>query len=203
MSCELTPAGEELVGWYVDRLRSGAVSPNPYYIEDNGGFYLLGKGSHRVVYHQSSHPDVPVLTADDCVVKIGRFDDPWPNRNEIINWEFAPKEVTDHLAPVHDYSPDGQWLIMEYGESAASDEDVVYVMEQLERAGYHLDDIRPDNVRYVGGEPKIVDYGFRLVKNGSTVPEEYSDGDPEQIGPLGEEYFEQSIHEKEMERLFG
>ena len=206
MTCSLTDSGRHLVEWYVDRVRSGTASPNRYYLEDNGGFVLLGEGNHRVVYGQSlsaEGTDDAVFSDQDCVVKLAKFDDPWANRNEIINHEFAPDGVAQFLAPVHEWADDGQWLLMDRAKMGVSPSERDWIEEEIQARGYQLDDIRTDNMGYIDGNPYIVDYGFRLIKSGTDLPEEYRDGKPEHVGPPGEEFFEPSISEKQMAELFG
>lgn len=203
MTCALTDAGRDLVEWYANRVRDGGSYINEYHLEDNGGFLLLGQGNHRIVYGESNTTDEPVFSGGDCVVKLAKFDDPWANRNEIINWKFAPEGVKQFLAPVYDYAADGAWLLMPRAKMGVTADERQWITNEIEGRGYQLDDIRTDNMGYIDGNPYIIDYGFRLVENGTDLPDEYRDGKPERVGPPGDEFFEPSGHEREMAELFG
>jgi hypothetical protein len=157
-------------------------------------FIGVDRGEHRAVYRdgtkvgESDGP--PVIEGGDCVVKLSVNPDPWPSHYEILSWGFAPPEVRVLLVPVAEYAPDGQWLLMPYADGFVSAEERDAVEQQFLEAGIELGDIRRDNMGYYNGEPRVLDYGFRLKRNAVDLPDEYRDGDPEQIGPRSSDFFE-------------
>lgn len=170
MSCELTASGREAVGWWVDRVKDGAFRPNPYYIEDNYGLFVLGEGNHRVVFGESASARGEMFDGGDCIVKLSKGGDPWANRNEILNWEYAPDDIRQFLAPVTDYGEDGYWLAMPKVKMGVESHERDSVYSAITGSGFDLDDVRTDNMGYIDGVPHVVDYGFRIDRKLS--PEE-------------------------------
>ena len=171
MTVTLTEKGREAIGWWVDRLKGGAYRPNPYYIEDNSGFFFLGEGNHRVVYAVSPSSRGEMFDGgDDYIVKVSKGPDPWANQNEILNWEYMPSDIEGFFAPVVDYHPEGYWLAMPRAQMGVEGHERDSVYSALTGSGYDLDDVRKDNMGYIDGTPKVVDYGFRIERKLS--PEE-------------------------------
>lgn len=206
MSCRLTPRAEKIVRNALSAVRDGGMMVSTHRF-DQPGFKHLDSGSHRHVFTETEaaqRGEAPgVFTGDtECVLKVQKGDDPWPTRNEIINYEFAPPELKQHLAPIHQWADDGMWVVMERAKTGfdaeTPEERYVVAMDESDRlseelfdAGFKVDDIRPENLGYIDGNLVVIDYGFRI-----TTP----DG---RLGPEGSEYFGQSPHEKRMEEHFG
>lgn len=206
MDCSLTPRAEKIVRNALSAVRDGGMMVSTHRF-DQPGFNHLDSGSHRHVFTETEAAkrgeEPGVFTGDtECVLKVQKNDDPWSTRNEIINYEFAPPELKQHLAPIHQWAEDGMWVVMEkadqedYSGPIESEPSVTLLEssnleDNLFDSGFKLRDIRPDNLGYIDGNLVVIDYGFRI-----TTP----DG---RLGPEGSEYFGQSPHEKRMEEHFG
>lgn len=209
VECGLTERGRELTEEYADGARFGGrlTDTSELVEESDHGFRFLDAGSHRLVFTQGD--GAQMFTHDDCVLKVAKTADPWPNQNEIVNWEFMPTEVRDIFAPVTEYADDGVWLVMaeadpdpplpsgmdgldKYIRDRTAEPDLDALQQRLWETGAHLDDIRKDNIGFFDGSPVIIDYGFRIIHNGTDMPDQYRDPDrdPEYLGPPSDEFFE-------------
>lgn len=160
-TCKLSAAGRETIERAADIIRDGGtLSYAPPFIKKSG-FEIIGEGDARLVFAQDPDADATVLP-DDCVVKLSKWTDPWQMHNEILNWEHAPPEAREVLAPIHQIADDGLWLTMPRAEGLDVQSDPWSVLEPLEEAGYTLADVRADHIGLVNGVPKIIDYGHRI-----------------------------------------
>jgi len=189
MTCSLTPTGREGVRWWVDRVASGGFRPNPRHLEDEYGFVMIGEGNHRVVFAESNSVAEPLFDDPDCVVKLSKGGDPWANQNEIINWEYAPSEIRGLLAPIHEYGDEGYWLTMPRAEIGVEGHEKRSIYNAIVGEGYDLDDVRADNMGYIDGNPRIVDYGFRIERRLSPEEAEERGYGWGRVGPESRAFF--------------
>jgi|APHM01.1.fsa_nt_gi hypothetical protein len=191
--CQLTEAGREAVEDTLEQVRLGGRFTDFGRITEESAFAVAGYGNHRSVYYDGTKTGEkdgpPVIEGGDCVLKLSSKPDPWTNRNEIINSDFAPPAVQELLVPVAGYASDGQWLLMPRVETGVTLEEKNEVEQAFLEAGVDLSDTRSDNMGYYNGEPRVFDYGFRLKQNAVSMPEEYRDGDPEPVGPSQDDFF--------------
>lgn len=168
----LTDDEREALRDYCDTIRAGGSYPGVWRLEDRAGMQRIGSGTERFV-----------LDAGDYVLKVPNGPCVDQMRDEILNWEFAPDDLRQWLAPVHGYAADGVWLLMEYAHQEpnyrAGREVAQDVNTGIKRAGYDAIDMGRNNTGSIDGDPVAIDYGYAIHP-----PDSY------RIGPRPEEFFD-------------
>lgn len=155
--CKATNEGKlVLYRLYETASRYNSVTPAFENITQEHRLSIVGEGGQRIVV-------APEET--ECVAKVGKFEDPYQIFNEYLNWtKLIPEEAKHLFNPLKDWHEDQKWNVMpeaeEVGLSKFDYEDMV--KEITLGCGLDMQDFHNENFGYVDGEPKMIDYGFRV-----------------------------------------
>lgn len=126
------------------------------------------KGKSRVVWEITDPSLLEEGSVDDVVVKFpmdstGEIE----NDTEISEWRNLPDEVKEHLADLHDWDTNGDWILQEKVETSQSiqKELLSEVRDSFIELGYRFDDIKSSDIGVNDeGDPVLVDWGEGATK---------------------------------------
>lgn len=163
LDCELTATGRSAADDVAEMIEGGTKPTRSLY--EQHGFERIGTGESRDAVIPLSEDHI----TGDCVIK---FEREWPaeqNPAEIANWNAAPSEVQEVLAPVVDHGEFKQWLVMPRAEQFGTPVHLVMIEEVLEENGWSCRGLHPENIGLFNGQPKALDYGFPCVVDGRPI----------------------------------
>lgn len=132
-------------------------------IMDEAGTKYVHRGAYRDVYEW-----------DWCVVKVANsVQSREDNLLERDIWKYGPEKLKQFLVPVDDSDPKGRFVTMPYAKTMGKPPDGIppdvfrrgrlELQAKLYLDGYECVDIHSENVGFLSGSPKLLDYGDNVI----------------------------------------
>lgn len=175
--CTVTDEGREAVDRMAEHVFRREID-EANELADELGWEFLGRGVARAVYRVSGSDQTgPRKSATEqapCVVKFSQPPTTGQNRAEIHQFRALPRDLTEPrtgdpiFVPVKDWDrEDDRWLSMPEVDGDAGS--IGEVVERLDRAGWHCDDVHRQNVGAMHNTSVLLDYGLDCVEQAATM----------------------------------